>query len=430
MSVSSHALAHLFRLFGYQPHPAQLRVHLSPAPRRLVICGRRFGKTTLAAVEAAVGLLAGARVWVVAPTYRQCGRTLAVAGKMLVRIPTLGESMAISRQPPRLSLWGGVIEGKSGENPAGLLGERVDLLILDEAARLSREVWESHLSPALIEGGRALIISTPYGRSWLHELFQRAKEWEEWEVFQFPSEANPLIPTGLIERERRRLPEDVFAREYLAEFVLPQERAVPEFDPEVHVGEVEFDPWLDLYRAIDFGFSDPFVCLDFQITPQGQVRVIGEYYRRMTVLSEHVRELRKGEKSYPFALPPGRDYYRSGGEAGERIHYAADPSGGGLLAELRLRLGRPIIARRVLRESSFMELRELFRLRIEGEPAILIHPRCENLIRELSELRLHPETGQSLGSDHAVDALRYGLAAFLPWREPVEMGWTGGGWPP
>ncbi len=429
-SPSSRALAQLFGLFGYHPHPGQLRVHLSPAPRRLVVCGRRFGKTTLAAVEAAIGLIAGAKVWVVAPTYRQCTRAISIVGKLVGRIPALGERLSPTSSPPRLTLGGGTVEGRSAEHPEGLLGERVDLLILDEAARISREVWESCLSPALIEGGRALIISTPHGTGWLYELYQRAREWEEWEVFRFPSQSNPLVSSELIERERRRLPEEVFASEYLAEFVLPRERAVPEFDPRVHVGEVEFDPLLDLYRAIDFGFRDPFVCLDFQITPQGQVRVIGEYYRRGVVLSEHVGELREGERRYRFARPPGRDYYRPQGEAGERIHYAADPSGGGLLAELRLKLARPVIARRVLRESSFMRLRELFRLRLCGEPAVIIHPRCVHLIRELSELRLHPETGQSLGSDHAVDALRYGLEAFLPRRELEKPEWEGVGWLP
>ena len=54
------------------------------------------------------------------------------------------------------------IRGKSADNPVSLLGEGLDWLIVDEAARLKPAIWEGHLSQRLIDKkGWALLISTP-----------------------------------------------------------------------------------------------------------------------------------------------------------------------------------------------------------------------------------------------------------------------------
>ncbi|MGH9363379.1 MAG: hypothetical protein ACRD2T_15835 [Thermoanaerobaculia bacterium] len=69
-----------FRDLGYKPHPGQLAVHRSTAPRRVLACGVRWGKTRCAAME---GLAAAmepkplSRGWVVAPTYTSRRRCFA-----------------------------------------------------------------------------------------------------------------------------------------------------------------------------------------------------------------------------------------------------------------------------------------------------------------------------------------------------------------
>jgi hypothetical protein len=52
-----------------------------------------------------------------------------------------------------------------------------------------------------------------------------------------------------------------------------------EFDEQVHVKAVRYDASLPLYRAVDFGFVNPFVCLWIQVDADGVVRVIDEYVR-------------------------------------------------------------------------------------------------------------------------------------------------------
>ena len=46
--------------------------------------------------------------------------------------------------------WGTTIEGKSADNPDSLVGEGLDLLIMDEAAKVKKRIWDMYLSPTLI----------------------------------------------------------------------------------------------------------------------------------------------------------------------------------------------------------------------------------------------------------------------------------------
>jgi len=57
-----------------------------------------------------------------------------------------------------------------------------------------------------------------------------------------------------------------------------------EFDPAIHVQPIDYDPNLPLYRALDFGFVNPFVCLWIQVDSDGVVRVIDEYVRSLSLI--------------------------------------------------------------------------------------------------------------------------------------------------
>ena len=68
------------------------------------------------------------------------------------------------------------VRGKTADNPVSLLGEGLDWLIVDEAARMKPMIWESHLSQRLIDKrGWALLISTPRGKGWFFDLFRRGQ---------------------------------------------------------------------------------------------------------------------------------------------------------------------------------------------------------------------------------------------------------------
>jgi hypothetical protein len=218
----------LFRDLGYSPHPGQLEVHRSTASRRIVACGVRWGKTLCAAME---GLAAAMEPktksigWVVAPTYDLADKVfremvLIVAQHLRHRIVTLKDN---EKRIVLRNMAGGLseIRGKSADNPVSLLGEGLDWVIVDEAARLKPAIWEGHLTQRLLDKrGWALLISTPRGKGWFYELFRRGQGQDpEFRSWNNPSRTNPYLDEALIEAERDRLPERVFRQEYEGEFL-------------------------------------------------------------------------------------------------------------------------------------------------------------------------------------------------------------------
>lgn len=219
----------LFRDLGYRPHPGQREIHDSRAPRRIVACGVRWGKSLCAAMEAISSALEPCERsigWVVAPTYDLADRVFREI-QVVVFNHLRHRVVAMKQHERRLilrNMAGGLseIRAKSADNPVSLLGEGLDWVIVDEAARLKPQIWESHLSQRLIDKkGWALLISTPRGKGFLHGLFKRGQRDDDpdYESWNSPSWDNPHLDKDAIEAERARLPERVFAQEYEARFV-------------------------------------------------------------------------------------------------------------------------------------------------------------------------------------------------------------------
>jgi hypothetical protein len=179
-----------------------------------------------------------------------------------------------------------------------------------------------------------------------------------------------------------------------------------EFDPDRHVRQVDYDPNLPLYRTLDFGFVNPFVCLWVQVDSDGLVRVIDEYVRARATIDVHATEIEqrtpRGEErvAATFCDPAGRS--------------VNDVTGTSTVRELRS-LG--IVTQ--YRRSSILEGIELVRRAIragDGKSRLVISPRCQRLIEAL-QCYHYPEMGTAAAGgelplkdglyDHPIDALRY-----------------------
>jgi len=163
--------------------------------------------------------------WVVAPTYDLADKVfreivLIASERLRHRIVVIKES---ERRIVIHNLAGGIseIRAKSADNPVSLLGEGLDWVIIDEAARLKPTIWEGHLTQRLIDRkGWALLISTPRGKGYFYDLFRRGQGKDpEFASWNNPSRDNPYLDGALIEEERGRLPERVFRQEYGGEFL-------------------------------------------------------------------------------------------------------------------------------------------------------------------------------------------------------------------
>ena len=204
--------------------------------------------------------------------------------------------------------------------------------------------------------------------------------------------------------QMRRASRAAFESEMLCKRPSLENVVFDQFDPSIHIQPVDYDPNLPLYRSLDFGFVNPFVCLWIQVDNDGLVRVIDEYVRSRATIDVHAAEIKSRS---------------SGGE--EKIAATfCDPAGAGVndvtgtsvVRELR-ELG--IVTR--FRRSSILNGIELIRRAIrsgEGQSALIISPKCQRLIEAL-QCYHYPDFGGAADElplkdglyDHPIDALRY-----------------------
>ena len=201
-----------------QPHPGQLEVHNSDARFKVLSAGRRWGKTRLGVNECLDAASKGGRAWWVSPSYKTSEVGWRPLRQIARKIPN-----AEVRLADRMVILpgGGLVAIRSADNPDSLRGEGLDFVVMDECAFMQKEAWTEAIRPSLSDRlGRALFISTPKGRNFFWELYQRGINGEEgWQSWTFPTVNNPYIQASEIEAARRDLPEIIFRQEYLAEFI-------------------------------------------------------------------------------------------------------------------------------------------------------------------------------------------------------------------
>ena len=205
----------LLARIGFKPHEGQREVLRCKSRDIVLECGRRWGKSLLAAYIVLKTLLADdKKVWIVAPTYDLAGKVFEYLVKWIAKAFPSASSGISYRPTPSLTLpWGSILECKSAENPTSLLGEELDLVVVDEAARVSKGVYESYLYPTTASRkGRTIFISTPFGKGWFFNKGLEVKETGGY--FHFRSVDNPYFPKEEYERAKKSLPSRVVKQEY------------------------------------------------------------------------------------------------------------------------------------------------------------------------------------------------------------------------
>ena len=140
---------------------------------RVLVAGRRFGKSYLSCIELLRGAInrPGEVYFYCAPTYRMAKD---IAWKELKKLTPKVWIKSKNETDLRLDLINGSsIELKGTENAMALRGRSLAGVVLDEAAFMDRDVWAEVIRPALADKqGWALFISTPDGTaSWFYDMW-------------------------------------------------------------------------------------------------------------------------------------------------------------------------------------------------------------------------------------------------------------------
>src|SRR6202163_2533212 len=195
--------------------PPQWKVFLNDQRFRVLVAGRRFGKTFLALIELCQAAWGRNRlVWYVAPTYRQAKRIAWKPLKQMTRAYWASKPNETDLTIELLS--GGTIALRGADNYDSLRGDGLDFLVLDEYASIARQAGTEVLRPALADKqGRALFIGTPRGHNHFYDLYEAAQSQPHWAAFQFTTEQGGNVSLAELESATHELDERTFNQQFL-----------------------------------------------------------------------------------------------------------------------------------------------------------------------------------------------------------------------
>ena len=237
-----------------RPHKAQQAVLNSAARFRVMMCGRRFGKSLISQNISIEQGINKKLVAYVTPTY-QLGKIFFT--EILKILP--GEIYTKNETELVINfITGGSIRFFTGERLDAMRGLKFHLVIIDEASYIPnlQEGWQNSIRPTLTDyKGKAIFLSTPKGKNFFYSLFIKHDE-PDWESFKFTTYDNPFIDPSEIDAAKLQLPNVVFEQEYMAN---PMENAANPFGTE-HINKCtkplslnETEYWgIDLAKSVDW----------------------------------------------------------------------------------------------------------------------------------------------------------------------------------
>jgi len=276
---------------------------------KVVIAGRRFGKTYLAIRELCYHAKEPNReIFYITSSYRSA--KMIVWKPLKRRLLDLRWVKKINEAELSITLKNGsTISLKGSEDPDRLRGASLSYCVIDEVAECQPELWSEVVRPALADQqGGALFIGTPKGKgNWSYDLFcQQETQPDVWQSFQFTTLDGGFVTEEEIEQARHDMSERQFRQEFLATFETFEGVVAWSFDREKNIKELE-NPNLDQI----------FVGMDFNVTPlaatiavrQGDdLYVIDEIYLYSSNTNEMVTEIQSRypkSKVYCYPDPSG-----------------------------------------------------------------------------------------------------------------------------
>ena len=370
----------IMRKLDLEPDAWQADVLLSEHPQLLLNCCRQAGKSTVVALLCLLEAMFKpmTTVILVSRSHRQSREMLKV---MVLFYKLLGERVkaTINSQEIVLGNLSRIISLPCREDTIRGYAH-VDLLIIDEAARVPDDLYRAVRPMLAVSKGRLICLSTPYGK---RGFFWNA--WalggDDWLRFEVPAAKIPRITSEFLEKEKRGLGESWFRQEYCCSFEALEGLVYPDFarcespsppTPLPRRGEGS------MVGGIDFGFRNPFAAVWGFVDRDDVLWLTGEHYVRQKPLSFHAAHLPR------------------------EVMWYADPSGASEIAELRcagftVRKGnnakRPGIA--------------AVSARLQNGTLRVVEGRCPNLLAEAGLYRHGDDETPVDEHNHALDALRY-----------------------
>ena len=375
---------------------------------RVVVAGRRFGKTFLSTAELLNRALIAKdqNVWYVAPTYKAAKE---IAWEMLIsQIPP--EYIAKTNETAlTLSLLNGsTISLKGAEKPDNLRGRSLDFVVLDEFADMRPQAWYEVLRPSRSDRiGSAVFIGTPKGRNHFYDLYGKGVDGDDgWRSYQYTTIQGGNVAPSEIESAKADLDQRTFQQEYEAQFVnysgiiyygFKREESVKRHDGDRSVIHVGMDFNLDPMSAV-------------LMTRKGDtLHIFDEIVMFGSNTDEMVAELRERYGNGTIVIYPDPASRQRKTSAGGRTDLSILQNAG---FEVRVRNSHAAVRDRINAVNSRL-------LSNDGQRRLYVDPKCKKVIESLERHTYKEGTSQPEkdGFDHMNDALGYAVEYLFPIRK-------------
>lgn len=407
---------------------AQRKVWVSPARFRILVAGRRFGKSFLDIHE----LVRAARqrpknnqpqrAWFIAPSYRQAKQV--IWGDLMRLIP---KRMIAKKDESDLSIrlagYEAEIALRGADSPDSLRGPGLNFVVFDEYADIDARAWPEVVRPMLSDRhGEALFTGTPRGFDHFFKLYQKARPEDGWAKFQFTTLEGGNVPAWEVEAARRDLDPRIFRQEYEASFEAVAGRVYDSFERRHNCGEYAEDNGSTLHIGMDFNVNPMTAVLASKVgdelhvhheiviphaSTSDMVRAIDDYMRKWRVARSRERGDGRAEKRSIVVYPdPSGSSRRTSAPAGQTDFTLLRAAGYNVVAGKM----QPAVVDRINEVNALC-------CNAVGRRRLHVHPRCVNVLTALEGLTYKEGTSQpdkDSGLDHIGDALGYMVHQMFP----------------
>jgi hypothetical protein len=377
---------------------------------RVLIAGRRFGKTYLSITELAkFARFPDRKVMYIAPTFGMAKQTLwnplkqELYAKKWVKKVNESELSVLLVNNSTITL-------RSADNYDSLRGIGLDFVVFDEFADIKSQTWTEVIRPALSDRqGHALFIGTPKGASnWSKDLYDRGLHNDDWASWQFTTLDGGNVTEEEIIAARDDLDERTFRQEYMASF-----------ETYSNVIYYNFDHKKLFKEAIEVGVKDILhIGMDFNVSPISAVVAKSDgktiqVFDNIEIYGSNTQEMCDEIKErYPsnriIVYPDASGGARS--TKGISDHRILEQNGFVVKAPRR----NPAVKDRINSVNAALE-------NANGDTRLTVYYKCKRTIESLEKHTYKGDTRQpdkESGFDHLTDALGYLVNSILPIKRP------------
>ena len=367
---------------------------------RVLITGRRFGKTYLAINELAkFASQPNKKVWYVAPSYRQAKAICwSVLKEKMIQHKWV---KSINHSDLTITLKNNsqiTLRGSDNEN--SLRGVGLHGLVMDEFADISKETWYEVLRPTLSDTkGHALFCGSPRGfGNWSYELFKMGETNKDWKSFQYTTLEGEQVSEDEIEQAKQDLDLRTFQQEYEATFVNYSGMIYYNFSRDKNIVEKYTKNAGALHIGLDFNV-DPMsavVC----VIENDRIFMIDEVQIYSSNTNEMCDEIRTRYKNKQIVVYPDPSARQRKTSAGGLTDLAILKNNG---FDVRCKSTAPLVRDRINAVNAKLK-------NVNGKNSLFIVQSCKNAIKSI-ERQIYKEgthiPDKDSGYDHMNDALGY-----------------------